>query len=288
LKTPFPAHISIIAADFGRSLPSYQAAGIVAPVSMANYPEAEAFIDEIFSFSYTIYRQIAEGRHEDFHQGAIFLPAFFPHREESRMECYVKRGVMGPAKDVWLDFGTGTRRRMVAYDDAIMVGAVDGGQRSVGIMDVLRNWLQSTGRVHFIERHLTDLTSPPTKFIFNCTGLGARELCQDERLVSVQGHLLLLRDQCPEEMQYMLFSGMTDDRTACGVKCQTELYQMPKYFPETGEMGIVGGTFIANCGWGEPNEEQFECALRRARDFYGLEGGCDKGLEDSRNGVSKL
>ena len=63
---------------------------------------------------------MARGTHQDFKLGAIVVPSYFENREESGLEPYVGK-VMQPAKDVILDFGTGTTRKMVAYDDGIFI-----------------------------------------------------------------------------------------------------------------------------------------------------------------------
>jgi hypothetical protein len=44
---------------------------------------------------------------------------------------------MQPAKDVMLDFGNGTQRRMVSYDDGIFIGTDYGGQCKEILRDLI-------------------------------------------------------------------------------------------------------------------------------------------------------
>jgi uncharacterized protein (DUF1786 family) len=56
---------------------------------------------------------------------------------------------MKPAKDVILDFGTGTTRRMVAYDDGIFMD-------TAVMMQSLTDWLKP--RVKFVKRKVERLS----------------------------------------------------------------------------------------------------------------------------------
>lgn len=77
-------------------------------------------IEKISLDAYVFYEKVAKGNHRDFKKGAVIVPSYFDNREESGLEPYVGK-VMKPAKDVTVDFGTGTRRDMVVYDDGIFI-----------------------------------------------------------------------------------------------------------------------------------------------------------------------
>ncbi len=70
--------------------------------------------------AYKFYAEVAKGKHSNFKKGAVIVPSYFDNREESGLEPYVGK-VMQPAKEVILDFGTGTTRKMIAYDDGIFI-----------------------------------------------------------------------------------------------------------------------------------------------------------------------
>ena len=46
----------------------------------------------------------------------------------------------------------------------------------------------------------------PDQVVFNGTGLGSPALTGDDQFVSVQGHLILLKDQVPADLEYMLLT----------------------------------------------------------------------------------
>lgn len=67
-------------------------------------------------------------------------------------------------------------------------------------MPVYLAWLmarfeQNTGRVVVVERPFTDLeqlAGLPAEIVFNCTGLGSRRLCHDQRLIPIKGQVVVV------------------------------------------------------------------------------------------------
>jgi hypothetical protein len=98
--------------------------------------------------------------------------------------------------------------------------------------------------------------------IFNCSGLGAKALANDTRVVPVQGHLITLKDQPPrEELQYMLNVHVTMQDTRG--RMRTELiYYAPK------ESGIVGITFLRGQDSLLTNHHEFDRIIQRCQDFF--------------------
>jgi hypothetical protein len=138
--------ITIVAERFDNRT-SHNAGGLLAPVSMDNDASMQAVIDRIGLDAYRFYAQVARGQHPHFKSGAMIVPAYFDDRKESGLEPYVGK-VMQPSKDVLLDFGTGTTRRMVAYDDGIFMD-------TAVMMQSLTAWLKP--RVKFVQRKVQRL-----------------------------------------------------------------------------------------------------------------------------------
>lgn len=254
--------ITIIAERF-ENLTSHNAGGLLAPVSMDNDPKMQAIIDKIGVDAYRFYASIANGKNDQFKGGAIMIPAYFEKRSESGLEPYVGV-VMNPAKDVVLDFGNGTRRPMVSYDDGIFMN-------TAVLMDSLTKTLES--RVVFKKQKVKSIAGLPANLIFDCTGLGAAELNGDHEMVSVQGHLIMLKDQKPEDMQYMILVYFGEGKTESGQKVKRSFYQFPKHLPNTGknDVGVIGGTFIEAADAKTPNVKEFDRVVRGAKRFYGLD-----------------
>ena len=253
--------VTIVAASYD-NLTSHNAGGLIAPVSMSNDPQLQPLIDQIGIDAYKFYEQISKGQQADFKKGAVIVPTYFENREDSGLEPYVGK-VMQPAKDVMLDFGNGTQRRMVSYDDGIFVDTAI-------MMKSLRDYL--TPKVTFVTQKidkLSDITSP---LVFNCTGLGAFNLNNDAEVAPVQGHLIMLKDQVPANLQYMLLVYFNKATTTAGQEVKRSLYLFPKQLLNTpvNDIGVLGGTFIENATPNTPNLEEFKIMVDNAKKFYGI------------------
>ena len=251
-----------IMADRFENLTSHNAGGLLAPVSMDNDPKMQAVIEKIGLDAYRFYAQVAKGTHPDFKKGAVIVPSYFDNREESGLEPYVGK-VMQPAKEVVLDFGTGTTRKMVAYDDGIFMD-------TAVMMTSLTDYLKP--RVKFVQKKVNQFKDIDSHFVINCAGLGAGALNSDKAVVPVQGHLIMLKDQKPQDLQYMILVYFGEAKTKSGLKVKRSFYQFPKHLPGTGvnDVGVVGGTFIEGATWDMPNQEEFAIMMEGARKFYGL------------------
>ena len=254
-------NITVVAERFD-GLTSHNAGGLLAPVSMDNDPAMQSVIERIGLDAYRFYAQVARGEHPHFKTGAVIVPAYFDDRKESGLEAYVGK-VMKPAKDVVLDFGTGTTRRMVAYDDGIFMD-------TAVMMQSLTDWLKP--RVKFVQRKVQRLSDVETRFIVDCAGLGAGALNGDAAMVPVQGHLVMLKDQDRSKLQHMILVYFGEGKTASGMKVKRSFYQFPKHLPDTGaaDVGVVGGTFIEGASMDMPNEDEFRILIENARKFYGI------------------
>ena len=212
--------------------------------------------------AYRFFAKVAKGEHPVIKAGAVIVPTYFETREESGLEPYVGV-VMQPAKDVTLDFGNGTKRPMIVYDDGIFV---DTGL----LMQSLRQAVE--GKVTFKQQKITDFNQIESQFIFNCTGLGARDLSKDDKVVPVQGHLIMLKDQNVQDLQHMILVYFKEGKTKSGFKVKRSFYIFPKKLlgsPQN-DVGVIGGTFIEGADETTPNEEEFFIMLQGAKDFYGI------------------
>lgn len=256
-------NLTIIAENFN-NLTSHNAGGLLAPVSMDNTPGIKEVISTIGIDAYKFYASIANKTNPNFKSGAIIVPTYFENREDSGLEPYVG-AVMSPAKDVILDFGNGTTRKLVVYDDGIFID-------TAALMRELTNYLKSK-QVVFKQQRITSFDQIKTKYIINCVGMGAAELKQDEDMIPVQGHLIMLKDQKPEEMQYMILVYGKQGVLDSGHKIKRSFYIFPKRLENTGpnDVGVLGGTFIEGATKDTPNTAEYETILQNANEFYGLE-----------------
>ncbi len=255
-------NITIVAQQFD-SLPSHNAGGLLAPVSMDNDPEMQKIIEQIGIDAYIFYQAVAEKKHPYFKKGAVIVPTYFANREDSGLEPYVGK-VMQPAKDVILDFGNGTTREMVSYDDGIFIDTSE-------MMDSLMSYVKNK-KIKLINKKITSFDDINTKYIINCSGMGAKELNHDDKMVSIQGHLIMLKDQKPADLQYMILVYFGEGKTEAGQKIKRSFYIFPKHLPNSSpnDVGVLGGTFIENATATTPNKKEFDIVVKNAKDFYGI------------------
>ncbi|MFY8214737.1 MAG: FAD-dependent oxidoreductase, partial [Flavobacterium sp.] len=254
-------NITVVAQSFEK-LTSHNAGGLLAPVSMSNNPEIQPMIDQVGIDAYKFYAQVAENKHAEFKGGAKIVPAYFEDRESSGLEPYVGK-VMQPAKDVILDFGNGTQRKMVSYDDGIFIDTAK-------MMVALHSYLEP--KVKFVTKKMETIADVPSELVFNCSGLGAGKLNNDADMAPVQGHLIMLKEQVPAHLQSMILVYFDKAKTTSGHEVKRSFYIFPKQLPGSApnDMGVVGGTFIEGATPDTPNVEEFDIMIANAKKFYGL------------------
>lgn len=254
-------NITIIAESF-ENLTSHNAGGLLAPVSMDNKPEMQKLIDKMGIDAYVFYQGIAQGKNPLIKKGAIIVPTYFETREESGLEPYVGQ-VMDPAKDVVLDFQNGTKRIMVAYDDGIFM---DTGYLMSSLRAALGN------KVTYQQKKINNFSELKENVILNCTGHGAKDLMHDEKVISVQGHLVMLQEQNPADIDHMILIYFGKNKTKAGFDIKRSFYIFPKRLPGSAEnhVGVIGGTFIEGADAKTPHHEEFAIMIQGAKQFYGI------------------
>ena len=252
-----------IYADRVDSLTSHNAGGLLAPVSMDNSPDMQVTIDRIGVEAYRFYDGIAKNKNKDFKGGALIVPTYFNNRQDSGLEPYVGV-VMQPAKEVTLDFGNGTTRPMVVYDDGIYMDTAT-------LMGELHLYIKAHN-ISIVKKKINSFAEVQQKFIFNCSGLGSSQLANDAEVVPVQGHLIMLKNQIPQNMNYMILVYFGEGKTEAKQKVKRSFYIFPKRLAKSTprDIGVIGGTFIEGGNPNTPNLKEFDLLLQGAKEFYGL------------------
>ena len=245
------------------SLASHNAGGLLAPVSMDNDHAMQSIIDQIGIDAYRFYDNVARNKSLDFKQGARLVPSYFNSREDSGLEPYVGK-VMNPAKEVMVDFGNGTSRKMVVYDDGVFMN-------TALLMAELHTFINAH-HIQIILGKINSFDELEQKFIFNCSGLGAIELAHDAALVPVQGHLIMLKNQVPENMNYMILVYFGEGKTEANQKIKRSFYIFPKHLPDSApqDIGVIGGTFIEGGSPDKPNLQEYDSIIDEAKTFFGI------------------
>lgn len=236
-------------------IPSNKAAGFFFPRhrKCSNPEEIEIFKNTGIE-SYKTYKQILDGLHPFIKQGPKLLPAYFGPDIDPGFSPYTKSGLIDTPEQVIIDFGNNKTYDAIEYKSIFINSSI--------IMHELKRNIKELN-IKIINQEITSFNDLKEQIIFNCTGLGARTLTADKRIVPVQGHLITLKNQPPiEQLQYLInFKVVMTNPN--GTKRDELIYYAPK------DTGIVGITFIRGQDSLTANQHEFDRLLQRCRDFFG-------------------
>ncbi len=250
-------------------LPSWKAAGYFALVSVKTSPEEQEALNEIGLNTFLTYQTIDQGNHPYITKEAVkFMPVYCSHDTHAGVEDLEKRGLIPPREYVTLDFGSGViHPNFVKYMTYFM--------DTTSLMHQLTTEVKKIGvTIEMKEIHSFDDISE--EVVFNCSGLGSKELNADENMIPVRGHLITLnKDSGIDHMNYMIYTKTLQDGK------EAYAYMFPKNISVTAEFptgiscnGILGGTFITNVDQlpdldrAELDEKEFQQLLDRNCEFF--------------------
>ncbi|MBN8827509.1 MAG: FAD-dependent oxidoreductase [Sphingobacteriia bacterium] len=256
-------NIIIYAEEFD-NLASHNAGASFAPPSSRSYPTLKDKIAGISIYSYNFYKSIVEKKHTFLKSGARIIPAYYLNKRQSPLERYVREGIISPAKEVILDFKNGKTYKMFAYDDCIFI-------ETAQIMDQLNSFLKKK-EIIFNRIKINSFNKVKEKIIVNAAGIGAKELLDDKKMLPVQGHLVMLKNQNPENLNYTIFVDIDEKVDSNGNKYAHYFYIFPKSHlnAKKEDIGVLGGTFIENADSTTPNFNEFQNVIENAKIFFGL------------------
>ncbi|MCP3660744.1 MAG: FAD-binding oxidoreductase [Bacteroidetes bacterium] len=253
-------NITIVAEDFSE-LPSNHAGGLWSPFHIGDISAMKDLVLQIGINSYKFFADIAKGKNDDFKFCAKFMPAYFKEKNRD-LELFVG-SVLKPAKQVLADFGNGNTKKMYVYDDIMIIN-------TPLTITKLTNKLMNNS-VKYVKKTLNSFQELEEKIIVNCSGYGSKKLCNDKNMVSVQGHLLVLKNQNPKSLNYLLTVPI-EEGFINGYKVKRLFYIIPRHDPGTPEssIGVIGGTLIEGVEKDVINAEEFNKIIERAKKFYGI------------------
>lgn len=243
--------VRIVAADT-HSISSYKAAGFFFPRwrKCSNEQEIAIFLARSME-SYQTYLDIINGTHPFITHGPKLLPAYYGIDIDPGFGPYITHGLVEKPMPVAIQFGNTKLYNAMQYTTVFVNGGV--------IMQELQRNIHELG-ITITQQKIENFNEIDEHIIFNCAGLGAKELAHDNRLIPVQGHLISLCNQPIDQLQYMInFKVVQTD--AYGTR--DELI----YFAPKGE-GILGITFKRGESSLTANAHEFERLLERSRQFF--------------------
>ncbi|MES2272980.1 MAG: FAD-dependent oxidoreductase [Chlamydiota bacterium] len=222
-------------------MPSWRAAGYFALVSVKTSPEEQANLDKIGMDTFLTYQQIDQGMHSYIAKEAVrFIPVYCSENTDNGLENLEEMGLIPSHEEVTLDFGNGvTHPNYHAY----MTYFLD----TTSLMQQLTREVERL-QIPIELKEIQSFDELQEEIIFNCTGMGARELNGDSKMIPVRGHLIALNEKSGiQHMDYMIYTTVTqDDR-------EEYIYMFPKTISITPDhiqgvpcRSVLGGTFIPN------------------------------------------
>lgn len=221
--------------------PSWRAAGYFALVSVKTSPEEQAELNEIGLNTFLTYQKIDSGTHPYIAKEAVkLLPVFCSIDTEAGVEDLEARGMIPAREYVSLDFGNGViHHDYVKYMTYFM--------NTTTLMRQLNAEAERL-KIKIELKEIKSFDDIAEEIIFNCSGLGGRELNSDGNMIPVRGHLITLNEASGSaHMDYMIYTKVKQAGK------EEYIYMFPKNISVTPEctqgvscMGVLGGTFIPN------------------------------------------
>ncbi len=220
-------------------MPSWRAAGYFALVSVKTSAEEQEELNQIGLNTFLAYQTIEQGLHPYLTADAVkYMPVYCSEKTGSGVEDLEAKGLIPPRRAVTLDFGNGVQHEHFNEFWTYFLNT----------SRLMHQLLAEAERLgipieHKTVQSFTDLEEP---VLFNCTGLGGRELNLDQEMISVRGHLITLNQQAGTgHMDYMIYTDVEQEGKA------ERVYLFPKTSSITPDhtrgidcFGILGGTFI--------------------------------------------
>lgn len=184
----------------------------------------------------------------------MLLPVYFGLDIDPGYDFYISQGVVDKAEKVTIDFGNGKSYAAMEYETVFI--------NAHKLIKELRRTVDQLN-ISVTKAEIRSFDDVPEAVVFNCTGIGAKQLTGDKKVIPVQGHLIALKNQdCMTKLQYMLNMKvvMTDE---LGNQRDELIYYSPK------QSGVLGITFIRGQRSSLANEHEFDRILQRCHDFFG-------------------
>lgn len=221
-------------------LPSWKNAGYFALVSVDTDPIEQENLDRLGLLTFTEYKKISEGKHPYItSECARFLPVYCSKDTEAGVEDLEKKGLIPPREYVTLDFGNGVvRPDFVKFMTYFM--------DTTRVMLQLREEVDRLG-IQIEEKELASFNEINESVIFNCSGLGAKQLNHDDKVIAVRGHLVNMNSKAgTKHMDYMIYTKVKDDDGSYAyVYMFPKRLQVNEYDTQGRAVsGTLGGTFI--------------------------------------------
>ncbi len=216
-------------------------------------------IDAFAKETYPVYNRVYTGEHPYLSKACVEkMPAYLFDKCDLGMRKYFQWGLIPQGEAVTLDFGGVLHPHYVEYETLFL--------QVSQIMKELLGEVKRLG-IPIVIKEVKDFEELEEQVIFNCAGIGARELANDFQMIKLYGHLLMLNGN---KIDYLVSTRMDVEGK------MEDIYLFPKTSFVSSEFpggisttAVLGGTFIPeNIKDKHADREEFDRLLQRARYFF--------------------
>lgn len=234
-------HVSKITTKELYDIPSWNAAGYFALVSVKISPEEEATVNKVNFSTFRSYQMVERGEHPYLSSSSVrFLPVYCSQDTHAGVEELEEQGNIPPKEVVDIDFGNGVVHRNFAKFKTYFFD----------VTSLMQDLHKETNRlgIPLEMKKIESFNDVEEEVIFNCTGLGGGDLANDLKMIPVRGHLIMLGEEAGKgHMDYMIYTKVEQDGKEEYVYLFPRTFFLSSQNPQgTVSYGVMGGTFLQN------------------------------------------
>jgi D-amino-acid oxidase len=209
--------------------PSIWAGGLI-EFSLSTIYEKEniAFVNELFKHTFKEYQQIVKGSHKFIKYGIKEVDYYTDYSQEGAgLNFLADLGIIAKGKKVILKLGNSEPRELYHFRTF-----------NVSTYEFMTSLMYTIKKLKIpVEyKKINNFKEIKSKIIFNCSGLGSRELNNDTKLYPICGHGMILSDEAYADHGYILRLSSIPELN--GTDENGPIYFMPK------SSGFIGGTYM--------------------------------------------
>jgi len=247
-------NVKIIGEKFDET-PSIYAGGLM-EISLMKDIDAD-YMNKIFYETFIEYKKIYENNHEILNKGIRFVDYFTDEFNDKMGISYIEhKGLIPKVNKVFLEFDTNKNLKLPVYHFKTFHIV------TIEFMDHMMNKAKEF-KIPIEFRKIKNFEEVNSEIIFNCTGLGSRELNNDSDCYPIAGHGINLNNEEYSKHDFIIrlenVEKLENDHPING-----PLYFMPK------NTGFIGGTYMPYYDGEnkEKNDLEFSKLVKRAQYFF--------------------
>jgi hypothetical protein len=249
-------NVKIVAEKFYET-PSFNAGGLFEfslSTTISDVKDLD-YLNKMFLESFLEYKKIFENRHEFISKGVRYVDYLSDtYKENNGLSYLANRGLIPIIEKGFLQFEKNKSKTPVFKAKTFHIIT----------KDFMENMLEKAKEFNIpIEyKKINSFDEIESKIIFNCSGLGSRELNNDKDCYPTAGHVIDLNNENYKDYDYILRLEKVFELENNPIN--GPLYFMPK------NSGFIGGTYLSNYDGKDEdfNKNEFLKLLKRAQFFF--------------------